>query len=151
MFWLGLTTTQAERVSLLQHYIGRPHVPPRHPWVAAPLQTALAKEWETKLRDVEPTRANEFRHYMVAMGRFFESLSPHVAYGAPVLLVVGHSSWKGAEIPTTRLFEEVSGSAFRLDDVLSYPVKNRYMSYSRRNDANINTEYVLLFRRTAAS
>jgi hypothetical protein len=29
-----------------------------------------------------------------------------------------------------------------------YPVKNRHMSYGRRNGANIDREYVLVFRRT---
>lgn len=52
-----------------------------------------------------------------------------------------------SQIPTSDLFDEISGDAFRLEQVLQYPVKNRYMSYSRHNNADINTEYVLVLRR----
>jgi 16S rRNA G966 N2-methylase RsmD len=148
MFWLGLTTSQQERLQLLQHYIGRPHVPPRHRWLAEPLPTALAKEWESRIRAVSPDRANGFRHYLTAMTAVFNSLASLLDEGNPAVLVVGHSSWNSAEIPTTDLFEEIAGDHFRLDDVLSYSVKNRYMSYERRNAADIGTEYVLVFRRT---
>ena len=115
MFWLGLTESQQERVELLQHYIGRPHVPPRHPWLSEPLPTALAKEWETRIREVSRERANEFRHYLTAMTAAFRSLAPLLLPGSPAVFVVGHSSWNSAEIPTTQLFTEISGDDFELD------------------------------------
>ena len=149
MFWLGLTTSQTERLELLQHYIGRPHVPPRHPWVREPLVTALAKEWEAKMRELSNDRADAFRHYLVAMTRFFQGLAKHLRPGVPAVLVVGHSAWNQSEIPTTALFDEISGDDFELDEVLSYPVTNRYMSYSRHNGASISEEYVLVLRRTS--
>jgi len=68
--------------------------------------------------------------------------------GSPAVLVVGHSSWNNSKIPTTELFGEIAGSAFTLREVLWYPIKNRYMSYSRHNGADINREYVLAFYRT---
>jgi adenine-specific DNA methylase len=150
MFWLGQTNSQAERLDLLHSYVGRPRVPERHPFVANTiLETALAKSWETKIRKVSVDRANAFKHYMVAMKKFFENLAGHVPTGAPVVLVVGHSTWNNARIPTTRLFTELAGSRFRLEEVLWYPVKNRYMSYKRHNKASIDKEYVLVLRRAA--
>lgn len=149
MFWLGLTVSQEERLALLRQYIGRPHVPPRHPWVGEPLVTALAKEWEVRIRELSRKRADAFRHYLVAMTMFFHGLAKHLPAGAPAVLVVGHSSWNRSEIPTTALFEEIAGDDFELDEVLSYPVKNRYMSYSRHNGASISEEYVLVLRRTS--
>jgi 16S rRNA G966 N2-methylase RsmD len=151
MFWLGLTDSQEQRVALLQHYIGRPHVPPRHPWLSDPLPTALAKEWETHIREISRERANEFRHYLTAMTSVFRSLAPLLQPAAPAVFVVGHSSWNSAEIPTTQLFTEIAGSEFEFDEVLSYEVKNRYMSYERHNAANIATEYVLVLRRTTVA
>lgn len=148
MFWLGLTATQQDRLGILQQYIGRPHVPARHEWVNEPLPTALAKEWETRIRDISAERANGFRHYLTAMTRTFESLALILERDAPAVFVVGHSTWNNSEIPTTDLFAEISGDAFRLDEVLSYDVKNRYMSYERHNAASIGTEYVLVLRRT---
>jgi hypothetical protein len=84
------------------------------------------------------------------MHRFFGSLSTRVRTNGVALLVVGHSTWNKAEIPTTALFRELAGDSFSLEQVLTYPVKNRYMSYDRRNSASIDREYVLVMRRTTA-
>jgi hypothetical protein len=83
------------------------------------------------------------------MTKFFRLLSGHLPSGAPIVLVVGHSTWNEAKIPTTELFAEIAGTEFELDEVLWYPVKNRYMSYTRHNRASIDKEYVLVFRRTS--
>lgn len=149
MYWLGLTVSHSERLDLLRQYIGRPHVPPRHPWVHDPLRSPLAKEWEARIHDVSRNRAYAFRHYIAAMTRFFDGLTKHLPAGAPAVLVVGHSAWKDAQIPTADLFDEISGSGFHFDEALSYPVKNRYMSYSRHNQADISREFVLTLRRTS--
>lgn len=152
MFWLGLTTNQDERLKLLDKYIGRPSVPQRDALLQDDqLQTKLAIAWDQRIREISPTRANAFRHYMLAMTRVFEGLSSLLRPHSPALFVVGHSCWNSAEIPTTDLFEELAGGWFNLDDVLSYPVKNRYMSYSRHNGADISMEYVLLLRRSTAT
>jgi len=150
MFWLGATETADDRLVLLQDYIGRHNVAARHPYVAdAVLEAELARRWEQRIRRVSEERANAFRHYLVAMAKFFENLAPLLRPGAPTLLIVGHSTWNKSRIPTTGLFREIAGQAFRLEDVLWYPVKNRYMSYARRNGANIDKEYALVFRRTS--
>lgn len=151
MFWLGLTRSQEERLALLADYIGRPHVPRRHPWLSDELSTKLAIDWESRIRRVSADRANAFRHYLVAMSRFFRTLSGRVRVGGPVLVVVGHSAWNTSEIPTTDLFMEIAGPSFKLEEVLSYPVKNHYMSYARHNDAGITREYVLVMRKTNTS
>jgi hypothetical protein len=148
MYWLGQTRSVEDRLALLRAYIGRPKVPKSHPYVASSsLKTAMAKRWETRIRKTSEERADAFRHYMVAMTNFFDALRKHVVPEAPTILVVGHSTWNKSPIPTTELFTEIAGPAFELQEVLWYPVKNRYMSYTRHNDANINTEYVLVFTR----
>ena len=148
MYWLGATNSHAERLDLLPKYIGRPKVPASHPFVQdGVLATALAKEWESRIRDVDPARADAFRHYLVAMTKFFAGLASRLDKGKPVVLVLGHSNWNKSEIPTTELFTEIAHSNYWLDKTYYYPVQNRYMSYSRHNGANIDTEHVLVLRR----
>lgn len=153
MFWLGLTTTQRDRLLLLDRYLGRPHVPQKHRFV---LNTDLsvwpaAAHCEAEMRAQTPRRADEFRHYCVGMSRAFAQLANALDPGAPAVFVVGRSSWNGASLDTSALLAELAKSTFDLEDELWYPVKNRHMSYGRHNGANIDREYVLVFRRTDAS
>jgi SAM-dependent methyltransferase len=150
MFWLRLTESQNERLDLLDQYIGRPWPPARHPFVT---QETLAKgsttaSVERRIRRAHPRRADAFKHYAVAMTKVFERLSHALKPGSPAILVVGHSSWNGDNLNTSKLFAELAAPYFRLKDRASYPVKNRYMSYSRHNDASIDREYVLVLERT---
>jgi hypothetical protein len=147
MFWLGVTTSQDERLALRPRYIGN-KVARRHPFVAeGRLSTELAQKWESEIRAVSEERADGFRHYLVAMTYFFQELAKCLRRGRPVVMVVGHSAWNHSRIPTRQLFAEISASHFELCDLLWYPVTNRYMSYSRHNGADINKEYVLVLRR----
>jgi hypothetical protein len=45
------------------------------------------------------------------------------------------------------LFVELAGPTISLAEHLWYPVVNRYMSYARHNGANIDREYVLVFKK----
>jgi hypothetical protein len=77
----------------------------------------------------------------------FEQLSKVLRSGSPAVFVLGHSTWNGSELDTSELFEELSAPWFKPIDYYSYPVANRYMSYSRRNGASIDREYVVVFSR----
>jgi len=150
MFWLGLTRTQQDRLALLNGYLGRPHVPQRHRFVRN-RELAIwpsAAACERDMREQAPRRADEFRHYCVGMARAFQRLADVLPPEAPAIFIVGHSRWNGEELHTSRLFSELAGPAFELDEGLWYPVKNRHMSYGRHNGANIDREFVLVFRRT---
>lgn len=150
MYWLGATTSHDERLALLQKYIGRPKVARSHPYVSnGALSTTLAAKWEKRIRAVSNQRADAFRHYITGMSKFFDGLAAHLHALRPVVLVVGHSTWNKSKIPTTHLFEEIAQEHFELVEVRWYPVKNRYMSYSRHNGADIDKEYVLVLRRRA--
>jgi 16S rRNA G966 N2-methylase RsmD len=152
MYWLQLIADHEERLDLLQRYIGRTKVAGRHPLLSEPFALPLTEERvEAKMREVSGPRADAFRHYCVAMGRVFAELAKVLPEGAPALFVVGHSVWRGTSLNTSDLFAELSQPFFRLDEVLDYPVKNRYMSYARRNGASIDHEYVLVLRRTSSS
>lgn len=77
----------------------------------------------------------------------FDQLAALLGSGRAVLMVVGHSSWNNSELDTSQLISELSAPDFELEQTYSYPVANRYMSYSRHNGASISTEYVLVLRR----
>ena len=149
MFWLGFTDTQAKRMQLLPQYIGRSRVSMRDPLLKRVEEMGpLSAQWHKAIRAVSIERANAFAHYVLSMKKSLGQLAAAVRGGGSAVFVLGHSEWNGSKLPTSDLFLEMTGDAFRLVDKLWYPVKNRYMSYSRRNGANINEEYVLVFRRT---
>ena len=112
------------------------------------LTTTLARQWEKRIRRVSVERADAFLHYISSMASVFRALSRILKPGAPAVFVVGHSTWNSVEIPTSELFQEISAGLFSLGEVLRYPIKNRYMSYTRHNGADIAAEYVLVLRRT---
>jgi DNA methylase len=148
MFWLQAVSTQADRLRLLPAYIGRPKVPASHPLLhheceLPPSAVAL----ETKMRRLSPERANAFRHYIIAMQRVFEELAAVLPPASPAVFVVGKSLWNGSQIPTPLLFRDLADPWFTLRDHLWYPLKNRYMSYARHNDASIDREFVVVLRR----
>lgn len=148
MFWLGHTEDQEDRLALLPKYIGRPSVAAKDPLLAVAWNPGgVVGAWEEKMRVESPSRAADFRHYVTAMSRVFDQMSDVLDVGCKAVFVVGHSRWKGQEIPTGDIFEEISRGSFSLVEKLSYPIVNRYMSYRRHNAADINEEYVLVMDR----
>ena len=148
MFWLGFTETQEERLELLPKYIGRSSVRRQDPLLKRQEELGyLSTQWYKRIRAVSTRRADAFAHYMVAMKDVFDQLAEVVRTGGPVIFVLGHSEWNGSKLPTTDLFLEMAGGSFHIAEKLWYPVKNRYMSYSRRNGADINRDFVLVFKR----
>ena len=148
MFWLGFTETQEERLELMRSYVGRSTIPQKESYPAEQHQLgSLATDWESKMRKSSIGRANAFRHYAVSMKLAFKQLAQRLKDDKPMVMVVGNSKWNGSEIPTAELFAELATPELVLTDRLWYPVKNRYMSYSRRNGASIDKEYVLVMQK----
>lgn len=148
MFWLDLVRSQEERLVLLRGYIGRSRPAKGHAFIkdgAITSETAAAVE--SQIRVVSDSRADAFKHYCVGMTKVFEQVAQIIRPGRPVVLVVGHSTWNRDRLNTSSLFASLAQPAFSLVEHLWYPVRNRYMSYSRHNDANIDREYVLVLER----
>ena len=149
MFWLGFTQTQDERLDLLPKYIGRPTVRKSDPILDRKNELGyLGAQWYERFKKVSVKRAEAFVHYMVSMKDVFDQLATVLPPSRPAVFVLGHSEWNGSKIPTSELFVEIAADSFRLKSKLWYPVKNRYMSYGRRNGASIDQEFVLIFTRT---
>ncbi len=147
-FWLRLVSSQEERVKLRRLYIGSSATAYKNYLIQKNQMSTLILDWNKKISEYSQQRANQFLHYMVDMKRVFKNLSHVMNSGNKAVFVVGHSKWNGDELPTSDLFAELAKPFFALSDIKSYPIKNKYMSYSRHNGANINTEYVLVFKRT---
>jgi adenine-specific DNA methylase len=148
MYWLGLTRTREERLALLPQYIGKHRVPASHPafnhsWSPSP----IAQDWLGRMEKVSPPRAQDFSAYMISMNRVFDRWAELLPRGGQAVCVVGRSTWQGADIPTEALFVELAHGRFTLSEHLTYPVRNRYMSYTRRNGASIDEEHVLVLTR----
>jgi hypothetical protein len=91
-----------------------------------------------------PQKAASFKHYIVAMqdslGQMARLLNPR----GKLVLVVGNSSWQGLPLPTSALLEEAAAQWYKKAEEYWYPISNRYMSYQRRNGADIAKEVVLV-------
>ena len=149
MFWLGFTVDRTERHILMRKYIGRANVGLKDPILERQRELGpLAQEWYQTIQSIAPKRSTSFLHYVLSMKDAIRRLARVVREDAPVIFVVGHSSWNGSTIPTSDLFLEMAGDFLVFMEKLWYPTKNRYMSYKRRNGADINQEYVLVFHRT---
>jgi hypothetical protein len=148
MYWMDLTSDRDERLQLLNQYIGRPRVPQGHAFVQD--VGVLDGTWtalERRMSLVSRERADAFRHYCVAMHHAFREIAQLLISGSPAVFVVGHSEWNGARINTSELFTRLSQEWFVHRETWSYRVQNRYMSYARKNGADINREHVLVFER----
>lgn len=147
MYWLGLTKNREDRLALLPRYIGRAGVPSKHELLSEDLPEGLAEQWESKIRRESPSRANAFKHYVIAMQMTLSELAKLLPKDGPAVFVVGRSTWNGYSIPTAELFASIASCWFKESERLWYPIKNRYMSYERRNGANIDREYVIVLRK----
>ena len=149
MFWLGFTKNHAERLELLPNYIGRYSVRTRDPLLERLGELGpLTNRWYKRIRKACIKRANAFAHYMVSMKDANGQLAEVLHADGLAIFVLGHSKWNGITLPTSDLFEEMVDGTFQITERLWYPIKNRYMSYGRRNGADISAEHVLVFKRT---
>lgn len=148
MYWLDLVASPEARSVLRPHYIGRGRVAKSNPLIStSKLTSSLALEWERTLAAQDPQRARDFKHYICSMARSVTGVAGLLQRGARAVFVVGKNSWNGYEIPTADLFTEITAPQFRLLEQYWYPTQNRYMTYSRRNNANIDMDYVLVYER----
>lgn len=149
MYWLDFVGTSKDRLRLLPKYIGRARVPQTHPFVAGTkLESWFARRCESMMRKRDPDTANAFKHYAISMQQCFDGLAGRLRRNGKLIFVLGKSSWNGRKLPTTKLFEELAAPHFRLREHYWYPLKNRYMTYSRHNGASIDREHVLVFERS---
>lgn len=146
MYWLGLVSDHASRLQLLPNYIGRPRVRKDSMLLSRSAELGyLASQWETRMRNIAPVQADAFVHYMVSMGDALDGIADSLKPNGELVMVVGDNQWRGEPLPTSMLLAELLERRYTHRETSWYPLKNRYMSYARRNGADISREYVLVY------
>ncbi|MCB1466717.1 MAG: hypothetical protein KDK08_06140, partial [Rhizobiaceae bacterium] len=148
MFWLGLTVTDEQRLSLLPHYIGRKTVRVAARGGGAKPPGPISRGVVSRMETVSPSTARSFRHYLSAMRESMFAISGSMRAGGCLALVMGTNRWRGEQLPVLESIQECAPPELVLREVHWYPLKNRYMSYARNHDADIAEEHVLIFLRS---
>jgi hypothetical protein len=148
MYWLGLTSQRSERLTLMGRYIGRDRVGENHfpTESATKVAKAVADRWMPRFPGIKNTRERAFRHYCDGMSRSLARMMEIVTPGGPIVIVAGDVRFCGVEVSMLELMNDLTGERLKIADHLWYPIMNRYMSYSRRNEANIAADHVIVFR-----
>jgi len=148
MYWLGLTNQRAERLELMARYIGRDRVGANHFPAEKAFATMVADRWIMRFPGIQPVRERAFRHYCDGMARSLAKMQDVVVNGGPIVIVAGDVRFCGVPVSMLELMKDLAGERLGVADHFWYPITNRYMSYSRRNEANIVADHVLVFRST---
>ncbi|MEH3103458.1 MAG: DNA methyltransferase [Sphingomonas phyllosphaerae] len=146
MYWLGLTNQRAERLALMGRYIGRDRVGENHFSAEEATATKVADRWIARFPGIRRERERAFRHYCDGMARSLAKMLEIVMPGGPIVIVAGDVRFCGVPVSMLELMKDLAGDRLGISDHLWYPIMNRYMSYSRRNEANIAADHVLVFR-----
>ena len=148
MYWLDLVSDQSDRLELMPAYIGRDRVGGRHLPDANAIQAcSVADRWLERFTDLKPERTRAFRHYCDGMSRAMSRMYDLVRLGGKVVVVAGDVTFAGRPVSMLELMTDLADDGLELHDHLWYPIKNRYMSYSRKNEANIAADRIIVFRR----
>ena len=148
MYWLGLTASREERLVLMTRYIGRDRVGARHMDDACHTRgLEVARRHLANYESVKPERARAFRHYCASMAQALARLADLLPPGRPLVLVVGDVRFSGQQVSMVDLIVSAAPDGLELIDRLWYPLANRYMSYARKHEADIDKDHVLVFRR----
>jgi DNA modification methylase len=148
MYWLGLVQSQEERLNLLQRYIGRSSVnQAQYSAAGATINSRLFDEWADIVGGLSKERRRSFEHYCRSVGAALVSMAKLLDVQGRAVVVVGDSQIMGQSFPTARLFEQLAPPSMAVTEVLWYPIQNRYMSYARRNGADIGSEQAIVFQK----
>ena len=145
MAWLKLYETHDEFVTLANHYIGHRASGP----VAiedAPFGDAYIDRVRQTLRDLDYTRARAFIKYCLQLKTFFKHAKRRMKRNSRLIVVVGDNTTAGVRLSSDRLMAAVA-DPLRLVEQHRYSLRNRYMTYSRHNGADIAVERILVFQK----
>ena len=151
MYWLGFVKSVEHRQSLGRKYIGKVGVLTASSRLNVKIESPYLANLLRHAESISARRARDLKHYAVSMSRALGGISEVLKPKGQAVIVVGNAKWNGRSVRATHLIEELSRKEFTVVDRFSYEVKNRYMSYSRHNGANINREHVLVLRKRGAS
>ena len=147
MFWLGLVSSALERQQLIPNYLGRTGVAKKNLPPSCTVVGSIGRSWMQQIEETSHRRSMDFFHYYSGMHDFLTGVATLLRAGSPLVMVVGNNTIFGCEYDTVELLRELSEEHFEVGETFWYPVRNRYMSYERRNGANIDREYILVMHK----
>jgi DNA modification methylase len=146
MYWLGMVESREQRLQLAPKYVGRILVRQSNPKLKHIFHSNYIKRLIAHAGGISAQQERTVTHYCASMQRSLQHIARVLKPKGAAVLVVGNSKWNGRRIRATKLLSEIAQDYFEVTDILTYPVYNRYMSYERRNGANVNREYVLVLK-----
>ncbi len=147
MYWLELVRSHDERLALAPYYIGRANVRQDHPTLRREFASDYVNRLVAHARQISPARERAIRHYCASMERSLVEIAHVLKRRGNAIFVVGNSKWNGRRVRATRLLSELAKPHFDVSEQMSYPSQNRYMSYQRHNDADVNREHVIVLKK----
>jgi hypothetical protein len=130
--------------ALRSYYIGRKTMNE-----VAPASTLLATAWYKRLAVRSTGGARRVATYFRELTATLSGAAELLPKGAPLIVLIGDARVAGVRVPTAATLVGALSSAYRLVGSYEYELKNRYMSYYRRNGPGISRETVLLLRKRA--
>ncbi len=147
MYWLGFVRSQEDRLTLSQRYLGRARVRDTNRRLKREFKSAYVNRLIAHARRISSVRENAVRHYCASMQQGLDQTADSLKRRGRAVFVVGNAKWNGKKVRATKLLIELAQDRFNVEDSLSYPSQNRYMSYSRNNGADVNREHVVVLRK----
>jgi SAM-dependent methyltransferase len=149
MYWLGFVNSREDRLKLAPQYLGRAQVRQSNAKLRCSFESAYIKRLIARERRISAARERAITHYCASMQRALEHIARILKRNGRAVFVVGNSKWSGRRVRATKLLSEMARDRFNVLATLTYTTRNRYMSYERHNDANVNREYALVLKKKA--
>jgi len=147
MYWLNLVRSQDDRLALIRQYIGRERVRVDNPRLRWQTSSPYLNRLLDHAAKISPYRERALHHYCSSMHSALKQFAKVLKKDGLAVIVVGNSKWNGRRVRPTKLIEELASENFDTLERLTYRTRNRYMSYSRHNGADIDKEYVIALRK----
>lgn len=147
MYWLNMVRSQDDRLALIRQYIGRERVRVDNPRLKWQTPSPYLNRLLAHAAKIRPDRERALRHYCSSMDSALKQFAKVLKKDGLAVIVVGNSKWNGRRVRPTKLIEELASDSFDILERLTYRTRNRYMSYSRHNGADIDREYVIALRK----
>ena len=97
MYWLKFTKTQEDRRKMIPQYIGRSTVSDRHPFLNESVALGpTGSKWMNELGHYSKQRVKTFKHYIVAMSKFFAQLEHIITRDGRIVIVIGNNRVNGS-------------------------------------------------------
>jgi DNA modification methylase len=146
-YWLRLINNQEEYLQWYRRYIGRRRVliSERNGlsrFGVNELDTLIERMGET---DKKP--AFRLHDYFAKIQMSLEQIAQVLSPEGTFIMFIGNSASSGYRIDTHLFIRELASRYFELRTEFSYELRNRYMRYTRHNGADIDTEWVMVFKR----